>query len=80
MRQIFSMALLFAVLQRGGVPVDAFTQLVSKDIVQILQALVILFVAAEAMFRGPANRFGLLLKGGMAAGSGQQAAGGGDGI
>jgi len=45
-------ALLFAVLQRGGVPVDAFTQLVSKDIVQILQALVILFVAAEAMFRG----------------------------
>jgi simple sugar transport system permease protein len=44
-------ALLFAVLQRGGVPVDAFTQLVSKDIVQILQALVILFVAAEAMFR-----------------------------
>jgi hypothetical protein len=42
---------LFAVLQRGGVPVDAFTQLVSKDIVQILQALVILFVAAEAMFR-----------------------------
>jgi simple sugar transport system permease protein len=44
-------ALLFAVLQRGGVPVDAFTQFVSKDIVQILQALVILFVAAEAMFR-----------------------------
>jgi simple sugar transport system permease protein len=44
-------ALLFAVLQRGGVPVDAFTQLVSKDIVQILQALVILFVAAEGMFR-----------------------------
>jgi simple sugar transport system permease protein len=44
-------ALLFAVLQRGGVPVDAFTQHVSKDIVQILQALVILFVASEAMFR-----------------------------
>lgn len=44
-------ALLFAVLQRGGVPVDAFTQLVSKDIVLILQALVILFVAAEGMFR-----------------------------
>jgi ABC-type uncharacterized transport system permease subunit len=39
------------VLQRGGVPVDAFTQLVSKDIVLILQALVILFVAAEAAFR-----------------------------
>src|SRR5215213_2088333 len=46
-------ALLFAVLQRGGVPVDAFTRHVSKDIVQILQALVILCVAAEAMFRGP---------------------------
>jgi ABC-type uncharacterized transport system permease subunit len=48
--------MMFAVLQRGGVPVDAFTQLVSKDIVQILQALIILFVAAEAMFRGPVNR------------------------
>ena len=45
-------ALLFAVLQRGGVPVDAFTERVSKDIVQILQGLVILFVAAEAMFHG----------------------------
>ena len=44
-------ALLFAVLQRGGVPVDAFTQRVSKDIVLILQALVILFVSAEALFR-----------------------------
>ena len=44
-------ALLFAVLQRGGVQVDAFTENVSKDIVQILQGLVILFVAAEAMFR-----------------------------
>jgi ABC-type uncharacterized transport system permease subunit len=43
-------ALLFAVLQRGGVPVDAFTQLVSKDIVLILQALVILFVASEGIF------------------------------
>ena len=59
-------ALLFAVLQRGGVPVDAFTQLVSKDIVLILQALVILFVAAEGVFRRPINK---------AAGSGQPAAG-----
>ena len=50
-------ALLFAVLQRGGVPVDAFTKLVSKDIVLILQALVILFVAAEAMFRRPGRRW-----------------------
>ena len=53
-------ALLFAVLQRGGLPVDAFTQLVSKDIVQILQGLVILFVAAEAMFLGPLNKLGVL--------------------
>jgi simple sugar transport system permease protein len=52
-------ALLFAVLQRGGVPVDAFTRNVSKDIVQILQALVILCVAAEAMFRGPLRAIGL---------------------
>lgn len=58
-------ALLFAVLQRGAVPVDAFTRHVSNDIVQILQALVILCVAAEAAFRGPlralarrAGRFG----------------------
>jgi simple sugar transport system permease protein len=49
-------AFLFAVLQRGGVPVDAFTAHVSKDIVLILQALVILFVAAEAMFRRPLHR------------------------
>jgi simple sugar transport system permease protein len=53
-------ALLFAVLQRGAVPVDAFTEHVSKDIVQILQALVILFVAAEAMFRGPLRAVGTL--------------------
>ncbi len=44
-------ALLFAVLTRGGVPVDAFTQHVTKDIVQILEATIILFVAAEAFFR-----------------------------
>jgi general nucleoside transport system permease protein len=46
-------ALLFAILSRGGVPVDAFTQHVTKDIVQILQATIILFVAAEAFFREP---------------------------
>jgi simple sugar transport system permease protein len=53
-------ALLFAVLQRGGIPVDAFTEHVSKDIVQVLQAIIILFVAAEALFYGPFGRFGLL--------------------
>jgi simple sugar transport system permease protein len=50
-------ALLFAVLTRGGVPVDAFTEHVTKDIVQILQATIILFVAAEAFFREPLRRW-----------------------
>ncbi|MGB8508001.1 MAG: ABC transporter permease [Pyrinomonadaceae bacterium] len=56
---IFS-ALLFGMLQRGAIPVDAFTAHVSKDLVQVLQAIVILFVAAEAAFRGSFGRFGLL--------------------
>jgi len=50
-------ALLFAILTRGGVPVDAFTQHVTKDIVQILQGTIILFVAAEALFREGARRW-----------------------
>jgi len=50
-------ALLFAVLTRGGIPVDAFTAHVTKDIVQILQATIILFVAAEAFFREPFARW-----------------------
>ena len=53
-------ALLFAVLQRGGIPVDAFTEHVTKDIVQVLQGTIILFVAAEALFRGPFAKFNLL--------------------
>jgi general nucleoside transport system permease protein len=53
-------ALLFAILQRGGIPVDAFTEHVSKDIVQVLQAIIILFVAAEAIFYGPFGKLGLL--------------------
>src|SRR5256714_5313754 len=53
-------AILFAILLRGGIFVDAFTDHVSKDIVQILQALVILFVAAGARYRGSLNVFGLL--------------------
>ncbi len=44
-------ALLFAMLTRGGVPVDAFTEHVTKDIVQILQGVIILFVASEEFFR-----------------------------
>jgi general nucleoside transport system permease protein len=53
-------ALLFAILQRGGIPVDAFTEQVTKDIVQVLQGTIILFVASEAMFRGPFAKLGLL--------------------
>jgi simple sugar transport system permease protein len=53
---VLAAALLFAVLTRGGIPVDAFTEHVTKDIVQILQATIILFVAAEAMFREPLLR------------------------
>ncbi len=48
-------ALFFGALIRGGLFVDIFTEKVSKDLVFILQALVILFVAAEALFR---RRFG----------------------
>lgn len=55
-------ALLFAILSRGGIPVDAFTPHVSRDIVQILQAVIILFVAAEALFRDVFRRFGLFGK------------------
>jgi simple sugar transport system permease protein len=57
---VFFSALLFGMLQRGGIPVDAFTEKVTKDLVQVLQAVVILFVAAEAFFRGTVGRFGLL--------------------
>ena len=52
-------ALLFAVLQRGGIYVDGFSEHVTKDIVQVLQGTIILFVAAEAFFRGQFARFGL---------------------
>jgi simple sugar transport system permease protein len=57
---VFFAALLFAMLQRGGIPVDAFSEHVSKDLVQVLQGIVILFVASEALFRGTFGRFGLL--------------------
>ena len=57
---VFFAALLFGMLQRGGIPVDAFSEHVSKDLVQVLQAIVILFVASEMFFRGAFGRFGLL--------------------
>jgi simple sugar transport system permease protein len=53
-------ALLFGMLIRGGIFVDAFSGKVSKDLVEVLQAIVILFVACEALFRGSFGRFGLL--------------------
>ena len=59
---VFIAAILFAILLRGGIFVDAFTMHVSKDIVDMLQGIVIVFVAAEAMFRGPLKKFGLLKK------------------
>ena len=43
-------ALFFGALTRGGLFVDIFTERVSKDLVLVLQALVILFVASEALF------------------------------
>lgn len=44
-------AILFGALNRGGLFVDIFTDKVSKDLVQVLQGIIILFVAMEEMFR-----------------------------
>lgn len=44
-------ALLFGALLRGGIFVDGFTEKVSKDLVEVLQALVILFVAVAGNMR-----------------------------
>jgi general nucleoside transport system permease protein len=49
-------SLLFGALLRGGLFVDIFTEHVSKDLVTVLQGIIILFVAAEALFRGPLGR------------------------
>jgi simple sugar transport system permease protein len=59
---VFLAAILFAILLRGGIFVDAYTVHVSKDIVDMLQGIVIVFVAAEAIFRGPLKGFSLLKK------------------
>jgi ABC-type uncharacterized transport system permease subunit len=53
-------SLLFGALLRGGLFVDIFTEHVSKDLVMVLQGIIILFVASEAMFRG---RLGRRIKG-----------------
>jgi general nucleoside transport system permease protein len=57
---VFFAALLFGALTRGSIAVDAFTEKVSKDLIQVLQALVILFVAAEAGARALFGRYNLL--------------------
>lgn len=57
---VFFAAILFGVLLRGGIFVDAFSQHVTKDLVEVLQALVILFVAVGVNFRWLSNRFSLL--------------------
>ncbi|HSN67947.1 MAG TPA: ABC transporter permease [Thermoanaerobaculia bacterium] len=49
-------ALLFGALIRGGLFVDIFTEEVSKDLVLVLQAIIILFVASGAGFRFPFGR------------------------
>jgi simple sugar transport system permease protein len=50
-------ALLIGALNSGGLPVDIFTDKVSKDLVLVLQAIIILFVGMEALFRGRLARF-----------------------
>jgi ABC-type uncharacterized transport system permease subunit len=47
---VFMAALFFAVLKRGEIFVDAFTEHVSKDLVEVLQAIVIIFVASLQKF------------------------------
>jgi simple sugar transport system permease protein len=53
-------ALFFGALLRGGLFVDIFTEHVSKDLVQVLQAVIILFVASEELFRRGFAGFGRL--------------------
>ena len=54
-------ALLFGALNRGGLFIDIFTDRVSKDLVQVLQAIIILFVAIEVFFRRGFGRVRLLM-------------------
>ncbi len=53
-------AIFFGALTRGGLFVDIFTEKVSKDLVLVVQALVILFVAMESLFRDQFARRGIL--------------------
>jgi simple sugar transport system permease protein len=60
---VFLAAILFAILLRGGIFVDAFTMHVSKDIVDMLQGIVIILVALrpDAIF-GSFKKVGLMKK------------------
>jgi len=49
-------AILFGALNRSGLFINIFTNNVSKDWVQILQAIIIIFVACEAVFRMGSRR------------------------
>ena len=53
---VLAAAILFGALIRSANFIDIFTDSVSKDWVVILQAIIILFVACEAVFRGGAKR------------------------
>lgn len=50
-------AVLFGALVRGGLFVDIFSDNVSKDLVLVLQAIIILFVAMDALFKDTLGRF-----------------------
>lgn len=50
-------AILFGALVRGGLFVDIFSDNVSKDLVLVLQAIIILFVAMDALFKDTLGRF-----------------------
>jgi ABC-type uncharacterized transport system permease subunit len=54
---VVAAALLFGALQRGGLFVDIFSNHVSRDLVLVLQALVIVGLAAAGLFRGRLARF-----------------------
>lgn len=47
---IFLAAILFGSLVRGGLFINIFSDKISKDLVVVLQAVIILFVACEAIF------------------------------
>lgn len=48
---IFLAAILFGSLVRGGLFINIFSDKISKDLVVVLQAIIILFVACEAIFQ-----------------------------